>query len=147
MKYYCSLCYIPDDFEVVYILLFSLKRNSDDPGVLKAVPSLTTAEHCHCCKVYLSSRKLDHTKQDQRCQVRVVFHTQVFVLVVLYCCLFILGRNSFIYSREVIQKELFWVGGFQKSEVERGDASIYTERDYNMHEGRKLGKEYRNEGG
>lgn len=57
--------------------------------------------------------------------MRAVFHAPVFVLV-LYCCLFVLGRNSFIYSREIIQKELFWVGGFQKSEVERGDASIYT---------------------
>ena len=65
LGYYCSLCYILDDFVVVYI--FSLKRNSGDPGVLKAVPSLTTAEHYHCCKVNLSSRKLDHMKQDQRC--------------------------------------------------------------------------------
>ena len=78
--------------------------------------------------------------------MRAVFHAQVFVLVVFYCCLFILGRNSFIYSREIIQKELFWVGGFQKSEVERGDASIYPRGImYNTHIGRELAKEYRNE--
>ena len=70
------------------------------------------------------------------------FCSSCFVLLFVY-----FGTNSFIYSREIIQKELFWVGGFQKFEVERGDASIYTERDYNMHEGRELGKEYRNEGG
>lgn len=71
--------------------------------------------------------------------MRAVFHARGFVLVVLYFCLFILGRNSFIYSREIIQKELFWVGGFQKSEVERGDASIYTREKKQKNIGMRIG--------
>lgn len=104
------LCHILDDCEVVYRLLFSLRKNNDDLAVSKQpgeiCPFSAYSETSRYCQANPSSRRLDYIQKGQRCSVRAVFHTQDFVVHVVLCfCLFLV--KAIVSTQEFFRKNFF----------------------------------------